>query len=303
MRSHIALLALLLSSRRLPVPALAQTPTFNIEGVVTDAQQAVLPGVTVTVRNVATGLSRTVDDGFQRPLRPHQPAARGPVRAAGRAARLRDSGPKQPRVQCRPARRHQPPDAAVDHPGDGDGGRRLAAGPDHLGRGVEDRGPGAVRDPAGEGAQLHAPPHARLQRRRQPSGHQRRQRRRRRGVELRYLRGRDEQPLEVADLAARAAARIRRVRDRDGQGDADHHQPVLGRVRRPRRRRVQHDHQERHEQLQRLGVPDGPARRLGRPPAPRHDQGALQPAAVRRRARRAAGARPGVLLRELRAAA
>jgi outer membrane receptor protein involved in Fe transport len=40
--------------------ALAQNPTFNIEGVVTDAQQAVLPGVTVTVSNTATGLTRSV---------------------------------------------------------------------------------------------------------------------------------------------------------------------------------------------------------------------------------------------------
>ena len=65
MRSHIVLLVLLL----LVVPssgrALAQNPTFDIEGVVTDAQQAVLPGATVTVRNVATGLMRTAttDDG------------------------------------------------------------------------------------------------------------------------------------------------------------------------------------------------------------------------------------------------
>ena len=40
--------------------ALAQNPTFNIEGVVHDAQQAVLPGVTVTITNTATGLTRTV---------------------------------------------------------------------------------------------------------------------------------------------------------------------------------------------------------------------------------------------------
>lgn len=38
----------------------AQNPTFNVEGVVTDAQQAVLPGVVVTVTNTATGLTRTV---------------------------------------------------------------------------------------------------------------------------------------------------------------------------------------------------------------------------------------------------
>jgi len=39
--------------------ALAQKPTFEIEGVVTDAQQAVLPGATLTVQNVSTGLVRT----------------------------------------------------------------------------------------------------------------------------------------------------------------------------------------------------------------------------------------------------
>src|SRR5262249_7439703 len=40
------------------VPAAAQNPTFDIEGVVTDAQQGVLPGATITLLNVATGLSR-----------------------------------------------------------------------------------------------------------------------------------------------------------------------------------------------------------------------------------------------------
>jgi hypothetical protein len=39
-------------------PAAAQKPTFDIDGVVTDAQQGVLPGATVTLKNVATGLSR-----------------------------------------------------------------------------------------------------------------------------------------------------------------------------------------------------------------------------------------------------
>jgi hypothetical protein len=41
------------------LPAFAQNPTFALEGVVEDAQQAVLPGATVTVQNVSTGLSRT----------------------------------------------------------------------------------------------------------------------------------------------------------------------------------------------------------------------------------------------------
>ncbi|MGH9204333.1 MAG: carboxypeptidase regulatory-like domain-containing protein, partial [Vicinamibacterales bacterium] len=38
--------------------ASAQNPTFALEGVVADAQQAVLPGATVTVQNVSTGLVR-----------------------------------------------------------------------------------------------------------------------------------------------------------------------------------------------------------------------------------------------------
>ena len=41
-------------------PAFAQTPTFSLEGVVSDAQQAVLPGATVTITNTATGLTRAV---------------------------------------------------------------------------------------------------------------------------------------------------------------------------------------------------------------------------------------------------
>src|SRR6187200_2197897 len=40
--------------------AFAQTPTFSVEGVVSDAQQAVLPGATVTITNTATGLTRSV---------------------------------------------------------------------------------------------------------------------------------------------------------------------------------------------------------------------------------------------------
>ena len=39
-------------------PAAAQKPTFDIEGVVTDAQQGVLPGAAVTLQNAAIGLTR-----------------------------------------------------------------------------------------------------------------------------------------------------------------------------------------------------------------------------------------------------
>src|SRR5437762_11826606 len=39
-------------------PAGAQKPTFDLEGIVSDAQQGVLPGATVTLQNLATGLTR-----------------------------------------------------------------------------------------------------------------------------------------------------------------------------------------------------------------------------------------------------
>ena len=93
-----------------------------------------------------------------------------------------------------------------------------------------------------------------------------------RGLELRHLRGRDQQSLEVADAAARAAARVERLRHRDRQGSAAHHQPVLGRVRRSLRRRGEHGHQGRHQRVQRLGVRDGAARRPGRGAAARADR-------------------------------
>ena len=165
-----------------------------------------------------------------------------------------------------------------------------------------------VREPAGQGAQLLPPADARLERRRHRHRLERRQRRRRRSLELRHLRRRHEQPLEVADAAARAAARLERLRDRDGEGSAADHQPVLGRVRRPLRRRRQHDHQEPAPTVQRLGVRDDPARRPGRGAAAgadrqrREGQGAVQPAAVRRHRRRPDREGQAVLLRQLRAA-
>lgn len=50
---YSAVLVLLFGSS--PHAALAQTPTFNIEGVVSDAQQAVLPGAGLPplIRSVA----------------------------------------------------------------------------------------------------------------------------------------------------------------------------------------------------------------------------------------------------------
>jgi len=62
----IARRVLLLSGMALAIAAsaAAQKPTFDIEGVATDAQQGVLPGATVTLQNVANALSReTATDG------------------------------------------------------------------------------------------------------------------------------------------------------------------------------------------------------------------------------------------------
>src|SRR5262245_30795639 len=52
-----------------PTPATAQTTNGVISGIVSDAQGAVLPGVTLTLRNTETGLTRTLvteTDGIYR---------------------------------------------------------------------------------------------------------------------------------------------------------------------------------------------------------------------------------------------
>src|SRR5207249_688065 len=54
MRSSLALLVLLASTS-----SIAQTFRGTIQGTITDSQGAVLPGATVVVRNVDTGLERT----------------------------------------------------------------------------------------------------------------------------------------------------------------------------------------------------------------------------------------------------
>ena len=42
------------------IPAVAQTVTGTMNGTVTDKSAATLPGVTVTIRNVDTGLERVL---------------------------------------------------------------------------------------------------------------------------------------------------------------------------------------------------------------------------------------------------
>jgi hypothetical protein len=77
-----ALFALSLSLL-VPPGAFAQTPTFSVEGVVSDVQQAVLPGVTVTIQNTATGLTRVVvtDDGGRFVVRALPPEGQYTIKA------------------------------------------------------------------------------------------------------------------------------------------------------------------------------------------------------------------------------
>src|SRR4029453_17081350 len=56
---RVSIAALLVGLIAAAMPAAAQTTNGVISGIVTDAQGGVLPGVTVTGRNVETGITRT----------------------------------------------------------------------------------------------------------------------------------------------------------------------------------------------------------------------------------------------------
>jgi outer membrane receptor protein involved in Fe transport len=74
--------------------AAAQTPTFALEGVVFDAQQAVLPGASVTVENLSTRLTRalTTDENGRFVVRGLPPEGRYRVRVelSGFATEIRE---------------------------------------------------------------------------------------------------------------------------------------------------------------------------------------------------------------------
>jgi len=57
-RARIVIFTLASLTPLFAAPAAAQKPTFDVEGIVTDDQQGVLPGASVTLRSVATGLTR-----------------------------------------------------------------------------------------------------------------------------------------------------------------------------------------------------------------------------------------------------
>ena len=167
MRPHFALLVVFLSALTLPSAALAQTPTFNVEGVVTDAQQAVLPGVTVTIRNVATGLTRTATTDADGRYVCHglPPEGRYKLQAElpGFAEQVRNNlmfnaGQRAVlNVQMKLSSVQETVTVAGESPLVQTTSAEVSS---------TDR-PTSVRDAAGEGAQLLPPPVARLERRRQ----------------------------------------------------------------------------------------------------------------------------------------
>jgi hypothetical protein len=57
---RVSIAALLFALIAAAIPAAAQTTNGVISGIVSDAQGGVLPGVTVTGRNIETGITRTV---------------------------------------------------------------------------------------------------------------------------------------------------------------------------------------------------------------------------------------------------
>src|SRR3989442_4093947 len=58
LRTIVALLVVIFAL--LPAMALAQAPTGTISGAVTDESKAILPGVSIQVKNVETGATRTL---------------------------------------------------------------------------------------------------------------------------------------------------------------------------------------------------------------------------------------------------
>jgi hypothetical protein len=92
-RFGLAVLVLLISGAGRA--AFAQNPTFALEGLVMDAQQAVLPGATVTAQNTSTGLTRTAttDEGGRFVIRALPPEGRYSVKVelSGFATEVREN--------------------------------------------------------------------------------------------------------------------------------------------------------------------------------------------------------------------
>ena len=147
--------------------AAAQT-SATIAGTIDDPNRSVLPGVTVTVRNVATSLSRTVVTNGGRPLR-HRRAGAGRLRAARRAHQLQAARAARPAADDFPGagRQRHPRGRWPERGGDG-GGRHLAR--QYLQRRAQfSRRLGSDRSAAAQRPQLHGPRAAPARRARLPA--------------------------------------------------------------------------------------------------------------------------------------
>ena len=167
-RSLITLLACL--ALAIAAPAAAQKPTFDIEGVVSDAQQAVLPGATVTLHEHRHRAHPRTVHRRGRPLRLHVAADGRPGTAAGGAAGIRHRGPRRPVFNAGQRALINFTMQAVDGAGNDHRRRRRAnRADDNIRSDKNDRTP-AIRNAAGEGAQLLPAADARLERRRAGTG-------------------------------------------------------------------------------------------------------------------------------------
>ena len=88
-RFRLSLLALGIAAALVPATALAQFDTATVLGTVKDSSGGVVPGATVTLKNVATGITATAVSDARRqlpvPQRPHRHLQRhGPSCRASR---------------------------------------------------------------------------------------------------------------------------------------------------------------------------------------------------------------------------
>jgi hypothetical protein len=70
-------LAMAFAVTRLAAPVVAQVSTFDLSGAVLDQSSAVLPGVTVSLKNTKTGLVRTEVTDERGAVSLHRPSGGG----------------------------------------------------------------------------------------------------------------------------------------------------------------------------------------------------------------------------------
>ena len=287
--------------------AAAQT-SATIAGTIDDPNRSVLPGVTVTIRNVATSLSRTVVTRPGGPLRHRRPAA-GRLRAARRAHQLQAARAARPAADDCPVagRQHHPRGRRPERGGDG-GGRHVAR--QHLQRRAQfSRRIGSDRSAAAERPQLHGPRAAAARRARLSAS----RRRLGGGARARHERERAGSALERLPARRHAAERLHQRPGRQRRRHGARHrndsrvprriERLQRRVRPQLRRSDQRADQVGRQQRRRLAVRVPSQRGARRPQLFRRRRAARLPSQpVRRHDRRTDRARSRVLLPRLRGA-